>query len=593
MKLFLILTLLVINFSLYSQDNSSTYSLGDRYALVIGVSTYQNPVNNLRYAQKDATDFHDALIKNGKFKKENIRLLVNKDASRENIRKSIEGWLKSSSKSNDLVIIFFSGHGSQVPDSDGDEDDGLDECLIPYDFDNEDYSSVITDDIFAYWVRNLASEKVLLIFDNCYSGGAAKQKGVSLSGVKGNIGKDDFIKDITREVPRKGTALLAASKADQVSFESSEFENGVFTHFLINSISAASDNDFNKIINSSELYYATRQKTLEFSRTNFKRDQEPIYLDMLKEEVDVFYLPLDKKVPDRNKDIEALKYKVTQEPDYKKKLILFKQVYDADPYSENTNSEIASLYEINKDYLRAIEHYKYVLSLNTSHSIYSPPISARIGDLYNIIGQKDLAITYYLQSIKTDSNDPDLYNNISSIYLSNKDTLSAIQNLNKSIDIQPLQKKPYLTLFYLHMYNRNFEIANQIISNSYRINSLDFETLYWHSLALKYFAKSPAGDSLFLYFEANSGIKNKWAEFTNDSKIRFSINGKILSQQESQLIRIQEAIQEFPYYDGFYKSYIQYVRDNNITKDISGYIKQYLSFSKYNPDTLFVEKYLK
>ncbi|MFA5819519.1 MAG: caspase family protein [Bacteroidales bacterium] len=223
MKVLFIILLLFINLILVGQDYSNRYSLGERYALVIGISTYKNSANSLGFAQKDAVDFQNALLHYGMFKKENVRLLVNKDASRENIRKNIEGWLRSKANKNDMVIIFFSGHGTQIPDTDGDEDDGLDECLIPYDFDNQDYSSVICDDIFAYWVRNLQSEKILLIFDNCFSGGAAKEKGVLLSGVKGNIGKDDFIKDISRELPRKGTALLAASKADQVSFESNEF----------------------------------------------------------------------------------------------------------------------------------------------------------------------------------------------------------------------------------------------------------------------------------------------------------------------------------------------------------------------------------
>ena len=174
MKELFIIALFAVNISLFGQDKSLYYSPGERYSLVIGVSKHKNPTNNLNYAHKDAVDFQDALIKYGRFEKDNVKLLINQNATRENIRKSMEGWLKGKIKKNDLVIIFFSGHGTQIPDTDGDEDDGLDECLIPYDYDNADFSSVITDDIFAYWIRNLESEKVMIIFDNCYSGGAAK-----------------------------------------------------------------------------------------------------------------------------------------------------------------------------------------------------------------------------------------------------------------------------------------------------------------------------------------------------------------------------------------------------------------------------------
>jgi len=279
----------------WGQNESIIQETFDRYAVVIGISNYEDSTNNLSYSKKDAMDFKDALVKFGNFDIDNIKLLVDKDATRENIRKNIEGWLKSKANKNDIVVIYFSGHGSQVFDSDNDESDGLDECLIPYDFDNEDISTIIIDDIFAYWINNLQSEKVIIVFDNCYSGGAAKQKGVSLKGVKGNIGKDDFSKDIKREVPRQGTALFSGSKADQVSFESKDFQNGIFTHFLLEAITFESDNNFNNSITINELFEATRKKTLEYTKKKFRREQEPTLINDIDTEVDLFYLPVKKK----------------------------------------------------------------------------------------------------------------------------------------------------------------------------------------------------------------------------------------------------------------------------------------------------------
>ncbi|MFC2132864.1 caspase family protein [Bacteroidota bacterium] len=565
--------------------------------MVIGISKYKNPSNNLQYAQKDATDFKNALIKHGRFKKENIKLLTNKNASRENIRKNLEGWLKSKLKKNDLLIIFFSGHGTQIADTDEDEEDGLDECLVPYDFNSNDASSVIIDDLFAYWIKNLKSERVMIIFDNCYSGGAAKQKGVSIAGVKGNIGKDNFSKDISREVPRKGTVLLAASKADQVSFESNEFKNGVFTYFLINSISLASDNDFNKIINSSELYYATRKSTLEYTKNQFKKEQEPIYIDWTDDGLELFYLPNENPMKIGNKEIEALEYRIEQlveeEKDFSKKIIIYKELYDTDPYNIIYNHRLGMLYVWNNEYLKAIEHYKYITSVKNSAYSISPPIELDIARLHKSMGEYELAEFYYLEAMKKEPNNPRFYNELAGIYLSQKDTLSTIQQLNKSISIQPLQKKPYLSLYYFQIGYGKFDAANKIISRGYQINPNDFETIYAYSMTQRYFLKSQHNDTIIVSIENDSGIKKKWAEITAvDPKIIYYSNGKKQTIEEVRLSRIRGAIAEYPYYPEFYKHYIQYVKDNNIDIDISKYTKKYLLYSKLNPDSTFIQKYI-
>ena len=61
------------------------------------------------------------------------RLFVNAQATKDQIREMITEWLPSATRPGDTVFFFFSGHGSQIPDDDGDEKDGLDEVLNPYD----------------------------------------------------------------------------------------------------------------------------------------------------------------------------------------------------------------------------------------------------------------------------------------------------------------------------------------------------------------------------------------------------------------------------------------------------------------------------
>jgi tetratricopeptide (TPR) repeat protein len=595
MRIFIALVLSLINTFLFGQDPITNHSVEERYAVVVGVSQYKNRRYDLNYSDKDAIDFQEVLIKFGNFKKENTKLLLNSDATRENIRKIFEGWLKAKLKQNDLLVVFFSGHGAQLPDTDGDENDGIDECLVPYDFDASDFSSVIVDDTFAYWIKNLQSSKILIIFDNCFSGGAAKQKGVTLPGVKGALGKDDFMNDFSREIPKSGTEIIAACKADQVSFESEELKNGIFTHFLINSISASSDSDQNKIIDPKELFNVVRQQTMAYSKSYFKKVQEPIFLDKDSGNIDLFYLKRTEKeeVNANNKDVEALLYRVSREYDPRKKLEFYKKIYDIDPYNIDYNVNLAIYYQANGELKKALEHFKFVLGHSDIGNRYNPPLGEYVGDIYNKLGDNDLALSYYLQASKEDPKSPYIHNKIGNIFLSRKDTLSAMQRYMLSIDLVPYQINPYLGLFNIYLQKSDYDKAYQIISRSYKVNASDNETRYWYLNMLKYVYKDRSSDSLLNLFEIESGIREALKTSNMKNWGQLDLDGKSLSPEEVRLYMIKLNIDKFPFYPSFYKLYIQVVMDNKMSENISNYISKYIKYSKLNPDTLFIAKYLR
>lgn len=79
------------------------------YAIVIGVGRYQNlgPENDLRFAESDAEAVYRVLIgkEAGAFPPENVRRLIGKDATRDNIEKAIETWLPSVARPEDRVVV--------------------------------------------------------------------------------------------------------------------------------------------------------------------------------------------------------------------------------------------------------------------------------------------------------------------------------------------------------------------------------------------------------------------------------------------------------------------------------------------------------
>lgn len=78
--------------------------------------------------------------------------------------------LLSQSKSGDVLFFHYSGHGSQINDSNGDETDGKDEVIIPVDYFSN--KSIITDDDIKSIIQtNLkVGVKLFVLMDCCHSG---------------------------------------------------------------------------------------------------------------------------------------------------------------------------------------------------------------------------------------------------------------------------------------------------------------------------------------------------------------------------------------------------------------------------------------
>jgi uncharacterized caspase-like protein len=98
----------------------------NRYALCIGINDYPGNGNDLAGCVNDAHDWAAALKRRG-FK---IKMLLNRAATGRRMRDEIAALL-GRARAGDLVVVQYSGHGSFVPDRDGDEQDGMDECLCP------------------------------------------------------------------------------------------------------------------------------------------------------------------------------------------------------------------------------------------------------------------------------------------------------------------------------------------------------------------------------------------------------------------------------------------------------------------------------
>ena len=155
------------------------------HAVLIGASTYRNlpPDKSLRAPANDVRRMRAALIALG-VRPDDIAVYADGvEGSRADptaaIILGVFDMLPARIGLADQVVIYMSGHGTQIPDDNGDEDDGLDEAFLPVDAvppqpgaDRFDMTNVIRDDRIGELIEALRHKgaHVWLVVDSCHSG---------------------------------------------------------------------------------------------------------------------------------------------------------------------------------------------------------------------------------------------------------------------------------------------------------------------------------------------------------------------------------------------------------------------------------------
>jgi hypothetical protein len=146
-------------------------------ALLIGVGDYPAG-QRLPGIDKDV-DTMRQVVRDLGYSDAQVRVLRDADADLAGIRQTIETWLIDGTRPDDRALLYFSGHGSQVEDIDGDEADGADEVLLPYNvaIQGKNLVNVFSDDAFGRLLARIPAERVVVLIDACHSGTATKQLG--------------------------------------------------------------------------------------------------------------------------------------------------------------------------------------------------------------------------------------------------------------------------------------------------------------------------------------------------------------------------------------------------------------------------------
>lgn len=157
----------------------------NKYAFLVGISEYSNAGENVA----KWTDIHganDVQMLAGTLKKQGfvVTTLLNSQSTAKNIRSQMESLVKRV-HAGDIVYLHFSCHGQPVEDMNGDEEDGWDEAIVPYDAEMmfrkgfyEGKNHILDDEIGKVLKRigdKLGSEgKCLVVVDACHAGTSSR-----------------------------------------------------------------------------------------------------------------------------------------------------------------------------------------------------------------------------------------------------------------------------------------------------------------------------------------------------------------------------------------------------------------------------------
>lgn len=185
------------------------------YIVSVGVSDYPGTKNDLRFPAADATVIQELYKKNN-----GATTIILKDAqaTKSNIIASMKK-LYAMSGPDDLVVLFFSGHGYKGG-------------LMAYDG-RLPYSAI------RETMSQGQSKKKMIFADACYAGKFRENK-------KGNNESEDY-KD-------SEVLLFLSSRSNEKSLERKTMKNGMFTAYLERGLRGYADSNRDRIVTAKELF---------------------------------------------------------------------------------------------------------------------------------------------------------------------------------------------------------------------------------------------------------------------------------------------------------------------------------------------------
>jgi PKD repeat protein len=273
----------------HSTEQTISVSSATHYAIVIGIATYYY-APCLHFVDDDARVIRQMLLSSPDWDPENVVLLLDTEATTWNLRAALDDL--EAADENDLLFLFFSGHGGRVPDDQlAEEADGYDEVLYLYN------SAYVSDDALERYLASVPMRRIAVMVDSCFSGG---HLGTPTELPTADGWAADWSADLRRlrqnrpqdlDSLTKSIVAVTASREAEYSWESATLGHGVFSYALLEALGGSADEagDSDGFVSAEECYAYIVPRVAELISA-IGEEQRPLMLDLCPGEVEFFRL---------------------------------------------------------------------------------------------------------------------------------------------------------------------------------------------------------------------------------------------------------------------------------------------------------------
>jgi len=241
-----------ISFDRLNPLGKSVKANSNALALIVGVEGYKNTNADALYADSDAKMFRDYASEKLGISEGRIKILLNDDATEQEILLSVKEWLRRSAKPNKSdIYIFFAGHGLA-------SQDGKNMYLLPHDGSPRllEKTAILRDELFSD-IKEANPRSVTVFLDTCYSG---TTRGTDMLIASRPIA----IRALEQSIPSNFTVFSAAA-GDQTSKPLEEAKHGMFSYFLMKGMEGDADTNNDNKITARELHAYVEQNVVQQS----------------------------------------------------------------------------------------------------------------------------------------------------------------------------------------------------------------------------------------------------------------------------------------------------------------------------------------
>lgn len=399
------------------------------WAVIIGINDYEH-WPKLRYAVNDANGIEEALTAKFGFKKENVRKLLNGEATRQRIMQVLGDQLTDGNQvqREDRVLFFFAGHGATRTFEDG-RQVGF---IVPVDADQQNYVSTAISMTQIREASDLIPAKhVYFVMDSCYSG-------LALSRGSGAFAKDkSYLDEVTRRAARQ---ILTAGGADQQVADDGPNGHSVFTWALLQGLDGAADLDGNGVITASELGAYVSPIVSEFARQTptvgnmvgseggeFVFELQPEALTSLSPQMDSRAMHLNQELDTLQKEIadkqaELLKLQQSVQAETNKLAQVTRSGSPAPAAPPKTRTKANQAYDLDKQGLDLYRQKKYDEALAKFQGAVAlkpgdPVLLNNLSYIYYVMGRYDDAVANLVKTLTIDPKRKEAHENLGDAYL--------------------------------------------------------------------------------------------------------------------------------------------------------------------------------